>query len=725
MAKILRSLNFKRKPNCFTEGNPERTWPHVLNTVGINTSNPVNLDFSLTPQLDSRITFTRSTVATVTDFEGLIKSTRINEIRFTGARRVGNGVNTSSEDLTVAAWAKTNSTTPSANTIMETAATGAHIVLNNKDYTAIGIVVVLSCEIKSGLGRDWVLLYLNGAGGAYFNVTTGAIGNLVSTGINAAISPTPNPDGYYTCTVQVTTTAASGNNPGLYVASANGTISYAGDITKGLYARKFQAEEVTGQANKNPSEYVSIGVLSAPYKGAGVDGVQYFPYQNGNTITGGVFTPGYGAAISNITMLLEEARTNVLLNSAVPVTQSTSTSAQVYAISMWGTGTCTLTGSATGLLTGTGVSNRVSLTVTATAGTLTLTFAGSNTNGQVEAGNMMTSYIPTTASAVTRTVDSASFVGANTSWFNPNQGTFVITASGRYSSSPGNVGVWNPLLTNSGTYAFRYNRAVDNSAYLYTPNGAANPVEYQSIPVPTTILLAEQGVMNLSKFVYYSVDLGVSSTAALVNGTLTTSFDTSYTATTDFTSAFRYFPFGAPVKYFPKINTSNGTIFLNAWRDTTNMAQVAQVDTAKSTTMSSSFSTSGIPSIPIFNTGLVTNFSYMFSNSTIITTLPLLNTISGTDFTGFCINCSSLTTVPSGLFNNAKSILYSTAFNNCSLTQASVDNILVSINQSRINTPSLINGTLNIVGGTNATPSATGLAAKTALTTAGWTVTNN
>jgi uncharacterized protein (TIGR02145 family) len=47
-----------------------------------------------------------------------------------------------------------------------------------------------------------------------------------------------------------------------------------------------QLEQVTGQSNQNPSEYVSVGVLtSAPYHGANVDGVKYFTTYNGNTTT--------------------------------------------------------------------------------------------------------------------------------------------------------------------------------------------------------------------------------------------------------------------------------------------------------------------------------------------------------------------------------------------------------------------------------------------------------
>jgi hypothetical protein len=47
-----------------------------------------------------------------------------------------------------------------------------------------------------------------------------------------------------------------------------------------------QLEDVTGESDQTtPREYVSVGVLSAPYHGANVDGVKYFPYDlSGNPI---------------------------------------------------------------------------------------------------------------------------------------------------------------------------------------------------------------------------------------------------------------------------------------------------------------------------------------------------------------------------------------------------------------------------------------------------------
>ena len=81
-----------------------------------------------------------------------------------------------------------------------------------------------------------------------------------------------------------------------------------------------QVEDVTGQSNTNPSEYVSVGVLSAPYHGANVDGVKYFSQQNGNTVASNVVTEAVGAAIDSSTLLgylAEGARTNLCLQSEV------------------------------------------------------------------------------------------------------------------------------------------------------------------------------------------------------------------------------------------------------------------------------------------------------------------------------------------------------------------------------------------------------------------------
>ena len=84
-------------------------------------------------------------------------------------------------------------------------------------------------------------------------------------------------------------------------------------------------------------------------------------------------------------LLIEEARTNVLLNSATLGTQSVTVPASVQALSFYGTGTIALSGAFTGSLVGTGpYPSRASLIFTPTAGVLTLTVTGSVLNAQLE-----------------------------------------------------------------------------------------------------------------------------------------------------------------------------------------------------------------------------------------------------------------------------------------------------------------------------------------------------
>ena len=128
-------------------------------------------------------------------------------------------------------------------------------------------------------------------------------------------------------------------------------------------------------------------------------------------------------------LLMEEQRTNLLLNSATLATQNVTVTAVAHTLTFYGTGTVTLSGAATGVLVGTGAANRVALTFTPTADTLTLTVTGICTQGQLEVGAFPTSYIPTTSAQATRAADAATMTGENFSkWYKEAEGTFVFEA---------------------------------------------------------------------------------------------------------------------------------------------------------------------------------------------------------------------------------------------------------------------------------------------------------
>ena len=90
--------------------------------------------------------------------------------------------------------------------------------------------------------------------------------------------------------------------------TAGGTIIVTASVAA---LATIQLENATGRTDTTtPSEYVSVGVLPAPYHGANVDGIKYFATENGNSVVSNVVTEGTGAAITGGYLLMEPAATN-------------------------------------------------------------------------------------------------------------------------------------------------------------------------------------------------------------------------------------------------------------------------------------------------------------------------------------------------------------------------------------------------------------------------------
>lgn len=136
---------------------------------------------------------------------------------------------------------------------------------------------------------------------------------------------------------------------------------------------------------------------------------------------------------SALGLLVEEQRTNLLLNSRLDgtnlSTQSVTVAATQYTLSFYGTGQIVLSGSATATVVGRAFPTQKTYTFTPSAGSLTLTVTGTVQFAQLEAGAFATSYIPTGAASATRAADVVTCTGAAFSqWFNGSEGTVVVEA---------------------------------------------------------------------------------------------------------------------------------------------------------------------------------------------------------------------------------------------------------------------------------------------------------
>jgi hypothetical protein len=245
---------------------------------------------------EGKPTFTRASIATVTDFEGLIRPVKAGEARFEGARRVENLIGTpiSEQNGGTASYSASNNNTLTIST------TGAG------QYP----------RIQTGT--------INAIAGQKFRVSfvlTSLSGSFGNNSVEGVGTGSPVTDSYIPWSTMVVgkrysaiSTMTSAGTFAFKIGSTMGVSTGAGSAV----ISDMMVEEVTGQANQNPSEYVSTGVLSAPYHGTGADGVQYFTTTNGNTVASNVVTEAAGPAIPDATLrgyVAEVGRTNLALQS--------------------------------------------------------------------------------------------------------------------------------------------------------------------------------------------------------------------------------------------------------------------------------------------------------------------------------------------------------------------------------------------------------------------------
>lgn len=150
---------------------------------------------------------------------------------------------------------------------------------------------------------------------------------------------------------------------------------------------------------------------------------------------------------------------------------------------------------------------------------------------------------------------------------------------------------------------------------------------------------------------------------------------------------------------FPLIDTSSGPDIRGAWRLCSSLTSFPTIDTSSCTSFDQAWmNCSGLTTFPLLDSSSSTDFRNAWQGCSGLTTFPSLNLSSGTRFDYAWAFCSSLTDFPANLFDNCTTQFANSAFNNTwgactSLTSTSVENILNSISVSAASGTSPASGT--------------------------------
>ena len=240
---------------------------------------------SIIPQRSmGAVSYTRATIATVTDHEWVIRQCLSGEARFQWARRVRN-LTPYSQDVSIlwnkfsvtVSWTKVAYTDWSliGQTIVSAAASAVHYVSNGTWPVIIWNKYIFSVSVKAAWVNFVQLAFAASTAYQNFDLT-----NWSMTGTAGAGSVVDEWNGWYRCTVKFVSTLGTNASQGIIIVPSIGwwrLFPYLWDGVSGISVCRMQLEDVTGQSIQTPSEYVSTNVLTtAPFHGSNVDGVKCF-----------------------------------------------------------------------------------------------------------------------------------------------------------------------------------------------------------------------------------------------------------------------------------------------------------------------------------------------------------------------------------------------------------------------------------------------------------------
>lgn len=146
---------------------------------------------------------------------------------------------TKTEDISDAAWLKSNTTPATAQSLLETTTTGTHAC--TQIVTTVAASYIYSVKLKANGRTRFALAGTSSLGGnlgsgIFFDLSTGSyVSGATGTPSIKALT-----DGWYQISYAWTTPlpAASGVI-GIYLADSGTNLSYPGDVTKGMFVRDF------------------------------------------------------------------------------------------------------------------------------------------------------------------------------------------------------------------------------------------------------------------------------------------------------------------------------------------------------------------------------------------------------------------------------------------------------------------------------------------------------
>ena len=539
------------------------------------------------------IDFTRTSSATYVDATGKIALTPQSRNLLTFTQEFNN-----------AAWVKLNATitanstvapdgTMTADTLVATAGTAAHSI--NRSGGGSGAPIAFSVYAKAGTS-SFIQLFHGSASTAYanFNLTTGVVGT-VGAGATASISPAGN--GWYRCSIVFTPGAASASRITIV---SSGTAAYneswtaAGTETIFIWGAQLEAGSTATDYTRNvgglfPPRFDYDPVTLAP-KGLLIEEQRTNLLLRSEEFDNESWTKTGATVTANSTVAPDGATTADTLTSSVSVdtvtqtvtfTSNGSKSASLFlragtagttffqirdttASATRGSATITWIAGVPSAVAGSGgtiegVENfgngwyRVKLICAGVVAANTNQFriqpdSGTGTGSviawgaQLEEGSFATSYIPTAASQVTRTLDVAAITGANFSqWFNAASGTLLTEFTPSTVSGTRTVAAINDNTSNESIHI----RTISADPFFTVTDGGvvqAN-LDAGSIAAGTTYKIA--GAYALNDF---AVSINGGSVVAGTSGTLptVTQLEMGSLASTNFLNghirSIKYFP---------------------------------------------------------------------------------------------------------------------------------------------------------------------------------------